>query len=79
MAAKTKEEAVEFLSDLVRRSLGLPQGAVRADEHLERYGIDSLQWADMAYEISLWLGRHVSPEDVASSSTIRGLATALTR
>jgi len=74
---KTHDEVLGFLIDLMGRQLNLSLGSVRTDEQLERYGIDSLQWADIAYEISLWIGWEVSPEEVAACETISGLAKAL--
>lgn len=79
MAATEKKVSAltEFLSVVVSRNIGIPPTEIAGDSRLDRLGIDSLQWADIAYEVSLHLGRDVSSDTLASSPTLQTMAGTL--
>lgn len=75
---KSKDEILKFLVDVVARNINVAPEAISLTESLERYGVDSMQWANIAYELSIGSGRELTAEQVAAGESIAGIAQVLT-
>jgi acyl carrier protein len=47
---------------------------ISPDEPIHRYGIDSLERVNLAYELERWLGRSIDAADLIEHTTIEALA-----
>lgn len=75
---KTKDEILKFLIDVVARNINVAPESISLTESLERYGVDSMQWANIAYELSIGSGRELTAEQVAAGESIAGISQVLT-
>ena len=76
MTNNNKDKILETLIEVVTRNIGMRREDIDMDAPLDRYGTDSLQWANIAYELSLGLNRRVSPEELASYGSVSGMMIA---
>lgn len=79
MAKKEGEQVRDLLIDVVMRNLGLQRDELQEDVSLDSYGADSMQWANIAYELGVSLGRRISPEEIAACGSVSGMYLALTK
>lgn len=72
-------EIRDWLIAAVAERTRLPQAEIRADEPMYRYGIDSLERVNIAYELQLWIGFEVDESILANLETIDEVAAHLTQ
>lgn len=72
-------EIRDWLITAVAERARLARGDVRADEPMHRYGIDSLERVNIAYELERWVGFEVDESTLANLETIDDVAAHLAR
>lgn len=66
-----------WLTAAVAERTRLPGSEIRADEPMYRYGIDSLERVNIAYQLERWIGFAVDESTLADLETIDDVATHL--
>jgi len=72
-------EIRDWLIAAIAERTRLPRGQIRADEPMYRYGIDSLERVNIAYELQCWIGFEVDEATLANLETIDEVAAHLAR
>jgi acyl carrier protein len=71
-------EISDWLIAAVAERTRLPRGEIQVDQPLYRYGIDSLERVNLAYELERWIGFEVDESTLAVLETIGEVAAHLT-
>lgn len=72
-AAEIRDWLIAAVADRTRSS----RTEIRADEPMHRYGIDSLERVNIAYELECWMGLEVDESTLANLETIDEVAAHL--
>ncbi|MFL6623065.1 MAG: acyl carrier protein [Sulfurifustis sp.] len=72
-------EIRDWLIAAVAERTRLPRSEIRSDEPIYRYGIDSLERVNLAYQLERWIGFEVSESTLAELETIDEVAAHLIR
>ena len=72
-------EIRDWLVAAVAERTRLPSAEIQADEPLYRYGIDSLERVNLAYELERWIGFEVDEATLANLETIDEVAAHLAK
>lgn len=72
-------EIRDWLVAAVAQRTRLPSAGIQADEPLYRYGIDSLERVNLAYELERWIGFEVDEATLANLETIDEVAAHLAK
>lgn len=78
-APERASEIRDWLIAAIAERTRLPHDRIRADEPMYRYGIDSLERVNIAYELQCWIGFEVDEATLAHLETIDDVAAHLAR
>ncbi|HEX7045754.1 MAG TPA: acyl carrier protein [Burkholderiales bacterium] len=67
----------DWLIAAVAERTRLPPGEIKSDEPMYRYGIDSLERVNIAYQLECWIGFEVNEATLAHLETIDEVAAHL--
>lgn len=70
-------EIRDWLIAAVAERARLPRAEIQADEPMHRYGIDSLERVNIAYQLERWIGFEVNEETLAHLETVDEVAAHL--
>lgn len=76
-ANRRLSEIQTWLVGAVAERTRLPGADIRTDEPIYRYGIDSLERVNLAYELERWIGFPVEESTLADLETIEEVAAHL--
>lgn len=76
-ANKRLSEIQHWLVGAVADRTRLPRAEIQIDEPIYRYGIDSLERVNLAYELERWIGFAVDESTLADLETIEEVAVHL--
>jgi acyl carrier protein len=72
-------EIRDWLIGAVAERARLPRAEIRVDEPIHRYGIDSLERVNLAYQLERWIGFDVDESTLGELETVDEVAAHLAR